>query len=130
MVVKSAERTCNVCSLFCLNLVHKEANILRHRIHTKGVKTTLQHMCLNTCLVERSCPLSYSLVRILSKEQIHLLKCATVCLHTVKAAHIYDDWRYLLQLVHSRNIFARRLPHIPIEERKFNLFCHLKSLNN
>ena len=81
-------------------------------------------MCLNADFVEGCGPGSYGLVGVLSEEKVHLLKCTAVSLDPVETAHV-DDYRcYLNELVNPRDVFARRLPHIPVYEGEFDFTCH------
>ena len=81
-------------------------------------------MCLNAGLMKWCCPLTYSLVRILSKQKIDLFESPSIGLHPVKASHIDDGRSHLLQLIDSRNIFSRRLPHIPIYKGELDFTSH------
>src|SRR5574344_1856404 len=124
MIIKSAERTGNIRSLLSLHFIHQLSNILRYSIHPQGIKSSLQQMSLNTDLVKRGSPFTDSLVRILSKEQVNLLKSSSIGLNSIETAHIYNNRCDLLKLVNLGNILSRRLPHIPVNKGKFNLFFH------
>ena len=87
-------------------------------------------MRLNAGLMEWCGPLTHSLVRILSEKEIHLFECTAVCLYTVKASHIDDCRSYLLELVDSRNIFSRRLPHVPVNKGEFYFTSHIGFIFN
>ena len=106
MVIKSTERTGDICTLSLLDLVHKFAHVSWHWVHTKCIQTSLKHMSLDSGLSERRSPFAYSPVRILSKEEINLLESTSICLHTVKATHIDDCRSNLFQLTDCRNILS------------------------
>ena len=106
VVIEAAEAARYVRALLLLHLEHKFPYIQRHGVHPERIQAALQHMGLNPSLVERRSPCTHSLVWVLSKEEVHLLKRAAVCFHTVKAAHINDCRSHLHQLIHTRNILS------------------------
>ena len=81
-------------------------------------------MGLDAGLVERSSPSADGHVRVLSEEEIHLFECSSIGLDPVEASHINDGRSHFFKLVNPRDIFSRRLPHIPVNQRKFDFFCH------
>src|SRR5574344_100030 len=115
MVIKSAERSRYVCTLFSFDFKHKFSNVIWNRIHPQCVKTSFQHVSLDSNFIEWSCPLSYCLVWVLSKKKIYLFKCSSIGFNTVEASHINNNRGNLFKLVYARDIFAGRLPHIPIQ---------------
>ena len=125
VVIQSAERTHNVGSLSLLNLCHKSTYVIRYREHSQCVKTSLKHVSLNSHLVERSRPLSYCLVRILSKQKVNLLKSTTVTFNAVKATHINNYRSNLLKHRDFWNVLSGRLPHIPVKKGEFYFSCHI-----
>ena len=71
-----------------LHLIHQRAHVIGHRIHTKGIQTTIEHVGLDTYLIERLTEGTYCQVGVLTCHQVHLLEGSTVCLHTGKTSHI------------------------------------------
>ena len=123
-VVQTTERTYYINSLCLLNLVHQLTNICRNRVHTQTVQCTFEHHCLDSCLVERLCPLADCLVRIFTIKQVNLFECTSIGFNTRKASHLNYCRSNFLQLVNTRNIFTSRLPHIPVNQTKFYLPSH------
>ena len=124
-IVESAERTGDIGSLSLLDLEHQLAHIGRNRIHPERVQSPFEHMGLDSRLMERSRPLAHGDIGVLSIEEVHLFERAAVGLHTVEAAHVYNGRRNPYELVDSRLVLAGRLPHISVNEREFNFFCHI-----
>ena len=124
MVVEAAERAGDIGALFCLYLIHEAPDIPRNGIHTEGVETSFEHVCLYADFVERCGPGSYGLVGVLSEEEVHLLERSSVGLDPVETAHVDDDGSDLNKLVNPRDVFARRLPHIPVNKGEFDFTCH------
>ena len=85
-------------------------------------------MSLDSSLVERLGPLTDCIIRILSIEEINLLKAASISLDTVKTSHLNDEWCDFHQLIHARLILAGALPHVPKDKAEFYLFSHFKVL--
>ena len=92
-IIETAENTGDIRTLRVLYFVHELAHICRHRVHAQCVQTTIQHMGLDTCLVERLTERTNGLVRVLSVQQVHLLTRTAVGLHTVKTTHVDDHRR-------------------------------------
>ena len=86
-IVQTAEDTSNICTLSLLNLVEELAKVLGTWTHAKTIQCTVKHVCLDTCLMERLCPLTDTLIGILAIEQVNLLKATTISFYTVKASH-------------------------------------------
>ena len=128
VVVQSAERTGDVGSLRFLDLIHEFTHISRNRIHTESIETTLKHMCLDTCRMERCGPFAHCPVGILAEQKVHLLECATIGFDTVEASHIDDCRSDFLQLSDSRYIFPRRLPHVPVYQGELYFTSHMFEL--
>ena len=124
MVVESAERAGDVGALGLLDLEHQFTHVGWYRVHTQGVQSAFQHVCLDSCLVEGGRPFANRDVRVLSVEEVDLLEGSTVGFHTVEASHIYNGRGHSHELVDSGLILARRLPHIPVNQGKLYFFCH------
>ena len=90
-VVQTTENTGDVHTLSFLHLVHQFANVVGNRVHTQGVKATIQHVCLDTHLIERLTESTYSQIGVLASHEVHLLKGATIGFHTGKAPHVNDN---------------------------------------
>ena len=123
-VVEPAEGTHDVHTLGFLHLGHEPPHVLRHTVHTQPVEGSLEHVRLDAGFVEGSRPCPNSTVRVLAVHEVHLLEGASVGLYAVETAHLYDDGRYALQLVHSGLVFPAALPHVAVHEAEFYLFCH------
>ena len=123
-IVQTTERTGDISTLFLLNHVEEFADICRNRAHTKSVQRAVQHVCLNTSLMERLGPLADCLIRILSVKEVHLLKSTTICFYSVEAAHLHDYGRYFHQLVDAWYILTCGLPHVSEYETEFYFFSH------
>ena len=124
MVVQSAERTGDVGALLFLDLEHQVADVPRYRVHPEGIEASFQHMGLDARLMERSRPLADRDVRILTEKEIHLFESASIGFYAVEAAHVDDCGTYLAKLVDPGNIFARTLPHIPVNQGELYFSCH------
>ncbi len=123
-IVQTIENTGDVCSLLSLYLIHKGTNIVRHRVHTKSVQTTIEHVGLDAYLIEWLTESANSIVRILTCQEVHLLKGATICLYTAKASHLNDNWSNLSQLVFAWLELTRALPHVSVNETELYLLFH------
>ena len=124
MVVQSAERAGDVSALLFLDFEHQVADIPWHRVHPESVKASLQHVGLNPGLMEWCCPLADGDIRVLPEEEVYLLEGATVCLDPVEAAHVDDRRTHLAKLVNPGDIFARALPHIPVNQGELYFSSH------
>ena len=124
VVVKSAERTGDVSALGFLDLEHEFPHICGNRIHPECVKSSFKHVCLDAGLVERSRPPAHGHIRILSEQEVHLLEGTSIGLDTVETSHVDNGRSHFFQLVNPRDIFARRLPHIPVNQGEFYFSCH------
>ena len=82
-----------------LHLIHQCAHVVRHRIHTEGVQTTIEHVGLDTYLVKRLTERTDSEVRVLTSHQVHLLKGTTIGFYSGETAHINNGRGNALQLV-------------------------------
>ena len=58
-IIQSAEDTCDIHALGMLYLIHQGTHIIRHRIHTERIQTTIKHVGLDTHLVEWLTECSY-----------------------------------------------------------------------
>ena len=124
VVIEAAERAGDIGALLGLHPIHKGPDIPGYRIHAESVEASLKHVCLDADLVEWCGPGSYGLVGVLSEEEVHLLECSSVGLHSVEASHLYYHRRNLHQLVYPGDVFARGLPHIPVYKGEFYFTCH------
>ena len=125
-IVQSAEDTGDVGTLRMLHLVHQFTHIGRHGIHTQCVQTAVQHVGLDTRLVKRLTERTNRLVRVLSVQQVHLLRSTTVRLYTVKTAHVNDHRRNACQLILAGYVLTATLPHVAVHQRELNfLFTHI-----
>ena len=98
-VVKTTEDTGNIHTLRLLHLIHQLTDIVRNGIHSDGVKTTVEHMGLDSCLVERLTECTDGGIRILTRQQVDLLKGTSIGFHTGKASHINNHRGNTLQLI-------------------------------
>ena len=118
VVVQAAERSGDVGALCLLDLEHQFADVEGNRVHPEGVQAALQHMGLDTGLMEGSGPGADGFVRVLAEEKVHLFEGSAVRLDPVEAAHVDDRRGDFDELVHPRDILSRALPHIPVHEGK------------
>ena len=116
VVVEATEGTGDVCALGLLDLEHQFPHVGGDGVHTEGVQAPFKHMCLDTGLVEGGGPYAHRLVGVLSIEQVHLLEGAAIGLYPVEASHVDYCGGNADKLVCAWLVFARRLPHIPIDE--------------
>ncbi len=91
-VVQAAENTGDINTLCMLYLILKFTNIIGYRIHAERVQTAVEHVSLNTHLIEWLTESTYGSVGVLASQQVHLLKGSTIGLHTIENAHV-DDGR-------------------------------------
>ena len=84
-----------------LHLVHELSHIVGYGIHSEGVESTVEHVCLNADLVERLTESSHSIVRVFTSQEVHLLESSSISLHSRKAAHFDNDRRNTLKLILS-----------------------------
>ncbi len=123
-VVKAAEDTGDVRSLGFLDLIEQLAQVLGARGHTKAVERTVEHVGLDTGLMEGLGPLTHSVVRVLSVEEVYLLEAAAVGFDAVEASHFDDRRSDLHQLVYAWLVLTRTLPHIPEDQAEFYFSFH------
>ena len=123
-VVQSVEDTCDVGTLLGLYLVHECAHIVGHGVHAQGVQSAVEHVGLDTCLVEGLAEGAYCLVGVFACEEVYLLEGTAVGLHTAEAAHFDDYWRYLGQLVFAWLELTGALPHVSVNETELNFLLH------
>ena len=124
-VVQAIEDTGNIRSLSVLHLVHHPANIVWHGIHTQCIQATIEHVGLDTHLVEGLAERPYGLVWILSSQQVHLLEGSSIGLHASKAAHFNDDRSDPRQLIFAWLELTGALPHVSIDETELNFLFHI-----
>ena len=82
-------------------------------------------MGLDAGRMERRGPFTDGLVRVLSEKEIYLLEGSAVGLDTIEASHVDDCRSYFLKLGNGRYIFARRLPHVPVDQGELYLVFHI-----
>ena len=123
-LVQSTEDAGDIHPLRMLHTIHQTAYIGRHRIHAQSVQTTVQHMRLYTHFIERFGKSAYGFVRILTVQQIHLLKSSPVRFHTGKTPHFNNQRSDTYQLIYTGLIFTGRLPHITVNKTEFNFLFH------
>jgi len=121
-IVQSTECTGNVCTLSLLYFIEQLTYVGRYRTHSQTVQRTVEHVCLNSSFMKRLRPLTDSLVRIFTKQQVNLFKTSPVCFYTGKTPHFDNGWGHLHQLVYSRYVFSGTLPHITKNQTKFDFF--------
>jgi hypothetical protein len=123
-IVQTIKDTGDISTLLSLHLVHQCTYIIRHRIHTKSVQTTVEHVSLDTYLIERLTESANCLVRIFACEEIYLFEGTTIRLNTAKAAHFDNNWGNLSQLIFTWLELTRALPHVSINETELNFLLH------
>ena len=121
-IVQSAEDTGDVHALCMLHLIHEFAHIRRHRVHTQRIETTVKHMGLDACLVERLGESANCYIGVLAIEQVDLFTGTTIGFHAVKATHINNDGSDFCQLIFAWHILATTLPHVAIDKGELNFF--------
>ena len=105
--------------------VHQAAHIGGHGEHTQGVETTVEHVGLDTCLVEGLGKGAHGLVGVLAIEQIDLLEGTTIGFYSAEAAHFDNHGRDTFELVFAGLEFARTLEHVAIDKAKlYFTFLH------
>ena len=87
-VVQTAEDAGDVRSLCVLDLVHQPAHVCRDGVHTEGVQATIEHVGLDTSLVERLGTGANRQIGILAIEEIDLFGCSAIGFYSVETAHI------------------------------------------
>ncbi len=123
-VVQTTEDTSDVCTLSLLHLIKKLTQVLWTWTHAECVECTVEHVGLNTCLMERLGKCTHCLIWILSIKEIHLFKTTAVCFNAVEAAHLDNCRSHLHKLVNTWLILASTLPHITEDQTEFYFFCH------
>ena len=123
-IVQSVEDTCDVGTLLSLYLIHKGAHVVRYRIHTKSVQSAVEHVSLDTHLVERFAECAYGIVRVFTCQQVNLFEGTAVSLYTAKASHCDDNWGNFSQLILAWLELTRALPHVSINETELNFLLH------
>ena len=123
-IVQAAEDAGNVGALLLLHLVHELPHIVGHRIHAQGIQAAVQHVRLDAYLIEGFAEGTDGLVGVLACQQVHLLECTAISLHTVKASHLDDYGGYAGQLIFARLELAAALPHVSIHEAETNFLFH------
>ena len=123
-VVQSTENTRDIHPLGMFYLIHQLTHIGRHRIHAQRIQTTVQHVGLYIGIVESLGKGTYSLVGVFSVQQIHLFGSTAIGFHAVETTHVHNNGSDGSKLIFAGYIFARRLPHISVNQTKFNFFFH------
>jgi hypothetical protein len=115
-----------------LHLVHQAAHICWHGEHAQRVQTAVQHVRLDTHLVEGFGESTNGLVGIFAVEQVDLLKGTAVGFHAAETSHLDNYGRDAFQLILAGLKFTRTLEHIAIYQTKlyftlfhndFSVFC-------
>ena len=101
-----------------LHFVHQAAHIGGHGEHTQGVETAVEHVGLDTCLVEGLGKGAHGLVGVLAIEQIDLLEGTTIGFYSAEAAHFDNHGSDTFELVFAGLEFARTLEHVAIDKAK------------
>ena len=114
VVVETAEGPRDVGALLFLDLEHEFPDIGRDRVHPEGIETSLKHVGLDACLMERSCPSADGRVRVFSEEEVDLLEGSSIGLDPVETAHVDDCRGDFFQLVDTWDVLAGRLPHVAV----------------
>ncbi len=124
-IVQAIEDTRDIRALCMLDTIHHLTHIVRHRIHAESIQATVQHVSLDTSLVERGCESTNGLVRILACKELHLLKGTAIGLNAREATHLDKHRSYLGKLVGTRLKLTAALPHVTIDKTELNLFLHI-----
>ena len=124
-IVQTAEDTGYIHTLSVLHFVLQLAHVVGHGIHAEGIQSAVEHMGLDAYLVERLTEGTDSAVGVLAGKQVHLLKGTTVGFHSVEYSHVDDGGGNALQLVLAGLEFARRLPHVSINETELDSLFHI-----
>ena len=124
-VIQTAEDTRDIRALRMLDLIHQFAYVRGNGVHAQRVQSAVQHVRLDSRLTKRFGERTNRQIRVLTIQQIHLLRRATVSLHAVKATHVNNHRGNLGQLIFARHIFARTLPHVSIHETELYFFLHI-----
>ena len=123
-IVQTIEDTGDVGTLLSLHLVHEGTYIVWHRIHTKSVQSTVEHVSFDAHLVEWLTECTNCIIRILASEEVNLLESTTIGLYTAKATHLNDNWGNLSQLILAWLELTRTLPHVSVNETELNFLLH------
>ena len=92
-----------------LNLIHQRTNIVRNRIHSQSIQSTIKHVRLDTHFVERFTESTYCQIGVLACHQVHLFKSATIGFHSGETAHINNCRGNAFQLILTRLELTRTL---------------------
>ena len=117
-IVQTAEDTGDIRTLSVLHFVHQAAHIGGHGEHTQGVETAVEHVGLDTCLVEGLGKGAHGLVGVFAVEQIDLLEGTTIGFYSAEAAHFDNHGSDTFELVFAGLKFARTLEHVAIDKAK------------
>ena len=123
-VVKPVEDTRDVYALRLLDLIHQATHVSRHGEHTQTIQTTVEHVRLDTCLVEGLGKGAHGLIGVLAVEEVDLLEGTAVGLDAGEAAHLDEDRSDTLELILTWLILTRGLPHVAVDQAEldFSLF--------
>ena len=127
-IIQSTEYTCDINALSVFYLVHELSNIIRHSVHTKGVKSAVKHVCLDAYLIKGLTESTNGIIGVFASQQVYLFKGTAIGFNTGKATHVDNDGSDALQLVFAGLKFTRRLPHVTIYETELNFLFHILSI--
>ncbi len=82
-----------------LHLIHQRTHVVGHRIHTKGIETTIKHVGLDAYLIERLTECPNGTIRIFTCHQVYLLEGSTIGFNATETAHINNHGSYALKLI-------------------------------
>ena len=85
-----------------LHFIHECAHVIGHGIHSQRVQATVEHVGLDTYLVEGLTEGPDCQVGVLTCHEVHLLEGTAIGFHAGEAAHVDDCGRNALQLVLAR----------------------------
>ena len=90
-IIETIKDTWDIYSLCMFHFVHQLTYIVRYWIHTQCVKSAVEHVGLDACLMERLCPLAYCDIWVLAIEEVDLLEATAIGFYTVEASHLDDS---------------------------------------
>ena len=115
-VVQTAEDTGDIDALSLFDTVHQFTHVGGNGVHTETVQTSVEHMRLNTCVVEKFTESPHRMVWVFAIEEVYLLRGTAVGLYASEATHLDDVRCNLFQLVFAWHVLTRSLPHVPINK--------------
>ena len=81
-IVQTVEDAGDVGSLCMLHTIHELAHIIGHGIHAERVETTVEHVGLDACGVERGGKGAHGLIGVFACQQVYLLKGTAIGFYT------------------------------------------------